>query len=1122
LIHELRVHQIELEMQNEELRRAHEELEAARGRYFDLYELAPVGYVTTSESGLIQEANLTAAALLGETRGALVKQPFARFIHEEDQDTYYLHRKLLFETQSTPRQGSAQASSGRACELRMLKQDGTVLWVSLLATAARDEGGALTCRVVMSDITECKRAEEVPAFLARTSSGTAGEPFFESLARYLGDSLQMDFVCIDRLEGDGLAARTVAVWCDGKFEDNVTYALKDTPCGDVVGKSVCCFPASVCQFFPRDQVLQDLRAESYVGVTLWSYVGQPIGLIAVIGRRPLTNRSQVEATLQLVAVRAAGELERLDAEHALRVSEERHRTILQTAMDGFWLLDIQGRLLEVNDAYCRMSGHSAHELLAMRVSDLEAREMSEVTAGHIRKVIARGEDRFESRHRRKDGSVFDIEISVQYQPGEGGRLVGFLRDITERKHTELALQESEEKYRLVAEFTHNWEWWLGPDGRFRYVSPSCQRITGYAADEFMSDPDLLLRIVHPEDAAAVREHLRVALLPGPRTTSLNFRIITRDGVTRWIGHSCQAVRGKDGEWMGERASNRDITRWMEEQQQLRLRTGQLEALQQIGVSLTSELDLETLLHSIVSKATAMFQASSGALYIYRAEVDALEWSVGAHADASLVGSLLKRGEGLSGQVWETGQVLAVADYRGWPGRAAVYERQPIGSVMGAPIRWGDELLGVLNVVDSHTRVFTDDEKRQLELFANVAAVAMRNARALSDEADQRRQAQALARAATAIANASDLGAMLHNLLDSAISAVRAADGGAIFLRDEEHGTLIPRAVVGLADDVGWSHHFPTDLVAALLDNCVPGDNSLGRPLTVTGQAGGAEAGLPAPVRSVIAAPLRIRDREIGSVMLTSCSRPDAFTPDDQSLLVAFADQSVIAVEHARLLEEAQGRAVLEERQRLARDLHDSVTQSLYGLTLFTHAAREWADAGDLESTRGQLAQVADTAQQALKDMRLLVYELRPADFAAEGLVGALRHRLNSVERRAGIDAHIWVELEADLPAPVEDAFYRVAQEALNNAVKHAAARRVDVYLRSWPGGAEVEVKDDGAGFDPVQASAPGEGHGGGMGLTTMRERSERIGGIFSIQSAPGQGAIVRTVVALPDGRQVSP
>jgi PAS domain S-box-containing protein len=132
-------------------------------------------------------------------------------------------------------------------------------------------------------------------------------------------------------------------------------------------------------------------------------------------------------------------------------SQERHRTMLETAMDGFWLADAHGRLLEVNATYCRMSGYSAQELLAMRIADLEADE----TAAHIRKVIAQGEDRFESRHRRKDGSVFDVEISAQYSPAAGGRFMVFVQDITERKLAQAAVQASLlEKVALLKEVHH--------------------------------------------------------------------------------------------------------------------------------------------------------------------------------------------------------------------------------------------------------------------------------------------------------------------------------------------------------------------------------------------------------------------------------------------------------------------------------------------------------------------------------------------------------------------------------------------------------------------------------------------------------------------------------------------
>lgn len=150
-IHELRVHQIELEMQNVELRRVQAELDASRAHYFDLYDLAPVGYCILSMEGLILEINLTAVTLLGAARSTLVKQPLTRFILKEDQDIYYLHRKRLYES-----------NAPHSCELRLVKQDGTSFWVSLSSTApngARNSDGPPVSRLVLSDISERKRVE---------------------------------------------------------------------------------------------------------------------------------------------------------------------------------------------------------------------------------------------------------------------------------------------------------------------------------------------------------------------------------------------------------------------------------------------------------------------------------------------------------------------------------------------------------------------------------------------------------------------------------------------------------------------------------------------------------------------------------------------------------------------------------------------------------------------------------------------------------------------------------------------------------------------------------------------------------------------------------------------------
>jgi len=146
---------------------------------------------------------------------------------------------------------------------------------------------------------------------------------------------------------------------------------------------------------------------------------------------------------------------RKQAAAALRKSVDRHRTIIQTAMDGFWLVDMKGHLLEVNDAYCRMSGYSEQELFTMNISELEAIETFDDTSIHIQKIMEQGEDRFETRHRRKDGTIFDVEISVQSQPFDDGQLVVFLHDITNRKrHEQLILTSLSEKETLLREIHH--------------------------------------------------------------------------------------------------------------------------------------------------------------------------------------------------------------------------------------------------------------------------------------------------------------------------------------------------------------------------------------------------------------------------------------------------------------------------------------------------------------------------------------------------------------------------------------------------------------------------------------------------------------------------------------------
>ncbi len=173
------------------------------------------------------------------------------------------------------------------------------------------------------------------------------------------------------------------------------------------------------------------------------------------------------------------------AEEALRASENRHAAILKTSMDGFMLLDTRGRLLQVNDTYCRMSGYSEPELLSMGISDLDAAESPDETRARIRKIMEHGEDRFESRHRRKDGTVFHVEVSVQYKPDKGGYQVVFVRDITERKQAEIALKKREAIFsNIVEQATDAIAILDNATGRFVEFNRAAYEGLGYSREEF--------------------------------------------------------------------------------------------------------------------------------------------------------------------------------------------------------------------------------------------------------------------------------------------------------------------------------------------------------------------------------------------------------------------------------------------------------------------------------------------------------------------------------------------------------------------------------------------------------------------------------------------------------------
>jgi signal transduction histidine kinase len=294
--------------------------------------------------------------------------------------------------------------------------------------------------------------------------------------------------------------------------------------------------------------------------------------------------------------------------------------------------------------------------------------------------------------------------------------------------------------------------------------------------------------------------------------------------------------------------------------------------------------------------------------------------------------------------------------------------------------------------------------------------------------------------------------------------------------------------------------------------------------------------------ALLAEPLRLKGQTIG-VLEAAHSRPEAFSASDKQALEAAASWAAIAIGNAQLHRQAQEerelRAQIEERSRLVRDLHDAVVQSLYSLTLLAAGWQRQIRAGQLTPQIAHIEELGEMAQQALKELRLLLFELRPAALGQAGLLEALQQRLEAVEKRAGVQTALYIippgkkrpvalSSVTDLPpvarrklaADVEEGLYRIAQEALNNALKHSAATQVNLYLSIGSNCIGLEIRDNGVGFDACDyhtreeephSPLTGTSVTGGFGMESMRQRAEKLGGKLLVTSTPGKGTSVKVL-----------
>jgi signal transduction histidine kinase len=417
----------------------------------------------------------------------------------------------------------------------------------------------------------------------------------------------------------------------------------------------------------------------------------------------------------------------------------------------------------------------------------------------------------------------------------------------------------------------------------------------------------------------------------------------------------------------------------------------------------------------------------------------------------------------------------------------------ITSVVAIPILLENRVLahaiGVTTVVEG----FDPEQLRVASGVGRTIAPAIAHAELYAESLRNLAESRMLERLSSAILDRIGLANVLE-LVCREIQSLTGAAGSAVLL--EEQGRL--EIAFSSGDAATWAYrllreHVPPSDRGALVEPVLVNELWIGNDTPSS------------RVRSMLAVPLRVHGDTIGTFQLVN--KPPGFDEGDLRIVSRIADQVAMTIEHTRLHAQQEKMAVLEERQRLARDLHDSVTQSIYGVSVLSEATARLLESGETEAGVKNLREMRQAALKALRELRHMIFELRPPELEKLGLVAALRARLTAVEGRAGLKTELEAEDIGDLPLAVADGLYRIAHEAFANSVKHARASKIRLKVERIDDRVVLEILDDGLGFDVDAGRSKG-----GLGLRGMEERAEKMGGALSIEAYPGQGTLIRVRV----------
>jgi GAF domain-containing protein/HAMP domain-containing protein len=534
------------------------------------------------------------------------------------------------------------------------------------------------------------------------------------------------------------------------------------------------------------------------------------------------------------------------------------------------------------------------------------------------------------------------------------------------------------------------------------------------------------------------------------------------------------------------------------------RAERLAVVNRIASAASATLHLRDLMETVYQEIVPAFKADAFFIALYDEEANELDFCFQVDEGVREAPERRPLGTGLTSIVVTEKKPLVIRDEQerdrllSSPQLFGTMKRA--ASWLGAPMLVGERVIGVISVQSYRSDAWCEEDQLLLFTIADQIAVALENARLFAEAERRMQDLEALYRADEELYRHLHLEEVLQTLVDVAVDILQA-DKSSMMIWDAQQERLV----------VGAARGFSPETMAHM--SFAPGEGIAGRVVTIGEPAVVEDVDTdprvarritdPEGIRSFMHIPVEI-DGQIFGVFNVNYAQPRAFGGEEQRLFTALAQRAALVIENAQLYEQAQELAVMEERSRLARDLHDAVTQTLFSASLIADVLpRLWKQDPDVGRVR--LEEVRQLTRGALAEMRTLLLELRPAALVEAEMDELLRQLAEATTGRARVPVSVEVAGDCPLPSDVKVAMYRIVQEALNNIAKHAEASQATVGLCCGPELVTLRINDDGHGFD-LNNVPPDH-----LGLGIMRERAEAIGAILTIESEVGRGTEVMAV-----------